>query len=447
MGTALLHVVISAWLLPLILAPRKVSAVGATLEPTPLIELAVRTLQYGGFALCALILLGALRYGQLRLGLAVFGLYIYAGAVSIGNILAPTASFDRDSFIMALSIHSIVLSGVSGERLLRIGYAYFAAVILWSAGLAILTPDTAFMTAADHQGARRLLGATVHPNSLAMACVATAIVCIVLWTERRRLHLLLLAVLAAVLLWLTGSRTGLASVALVILALGWRSLDGKFKALALTTSGLGLAVATVSPQVASIIADDNVTSVSGRTVIWQYAWQSFETDPIFGEGSYFLSDSFRSLYVASTEQQAVHAHDQWLQLLGVSGVVGTLGILLTVGAVARSIRNSRISLLFLAFFLPFSITEVPIREGAGGWATFVLLAAAIASLKRAGNHVTPPRAEVSRQDESQTGAATDAVQRKQIFLLEGVSGRGRDTLNTPFGLTSSARSHKAGACL
>ena len=113
---------------------------------------------------------------------------------------------------------------------------------------------------------------------------------------------------------------------------------------------------------AHLLGDAEVYSLTGRTRIWQVAWQEFLNNPLFGYGPSIWEPLYRFRVGLLT---ANHAHNQLLQSLSEAGVVGGIGLLtyvvaLVVYAVKASARTEGVSLAIVLFILVRSVTEVPL---------------------------------------------------------------------------------------
>ncbi|MEZ5730159.1 MAG: O-antigen ligase family protein [Burkholderiaceae bacterium] len=83
-----------------------------------------------------------------------------------------------------------------------------------------------------------------------------------------------------------------------------------------------------------------ISDLSGRTQIWFIAFEVFKQNPLFGYGPTLWSNEFR---MAWRVPFAFHAHNQFMQSLGVGGLVGLLGLLIyvsTLGAMALKVARA-----------------------------------------------------------------------------------------------------------
>lgn len=112
-------------------------------------------------------------------------------------------------------------------------------------------------------------------------------------------------------------------------------------------------------------AGQSVTTLTGRTRIWEAALLEWQANPWFGYGPNLFNPEHR---MRIGMLFAFHAHNQFIQSLAQSGIVGLLGLLLFLGVIAyKMVRHTAVSggvsLALLAFLLIRCITEVPLRSG------------------------------------------------------------------------------------
>jgi O-antigen ligase len=118
-----------------------------------------------------------------------------------------------------------------------------------------------------------------------------------------------------------------------------------------------------------------LSSLSGRTAIWQVAFSEWRASPIFGYGPGLFDIEHR---VNLGMNFAFHAHNQFIQTLAQSGIVGIIGLIcfLAIGA-WKSFKLSKVtkgvSIGIFFFILMRCFTEVPLRSGAMFTGEFILL--------------------------------------------------------------------------
>lgn len=131
----------------------------------------------------------------------------------------------------------------------------------------------------------------------------------------------------------------------------------------------GLVVAAVSLAVglSSALADldPEVQTLTGRTQIWDAAWQMWRASPLFGYGPSAWGVSHR---LSIGMPFAVSAHNQFLQSLSAAGLLGVLTLLFHVAVLAFAMFRIRketrgVSLALLCFLLARCTTEAPLVAG------------------------------------------------------------------------------------
>lgn len=124
----------------------------------------------------------------------------------------------------------------------------------------------------------------------------------------------------------------------------------------------------------------SILTLSGRVSIWFEVIKDWQNNPIFGYGPDFLDVEHR---LRLGMLFAFHAHNQFIQTLGQSGLVGLFGLLVFLGwAIYFSIKAAAetrgASIALMALILVRCLTEVPLRSGGLLSAEFVSLAAWVA---------------------------------------------------------------------
>lgn len=109
--------------------------------------------------------------------------------------------------------------------------------------------------------------------------------------------------------------------------------------------------------------DAQVTSLTGRTAIWQVAIDTWQASPFFGYGSSMWDAEFRR---AIDMNFAYNAHNQFLQTLSVAGSVGMVGLVVytflllrysyAANRATRGLAMALFALLFVRYF-----TEAPLN--------------------------------------------------------------------------------------
>lgn len=113
-----------------------------------------------------------------------------------------------------------------------------------------------------------------------------------------------------------------------------------------------------------LTSDSNVTSLTGRTDIWQTTIDTWKNNPWFGYGPKLWDLEFRLSHGAALA--AWHAHNQYIHALGESGIVGLLAMVIyTVAFIHYGFkfadRTRGVSLALLLLILIRTITEIPLR--------------------------------------------------------------------------------------
>lgn len=116
-------------------------------------------------------------------------------------------------------------------------------------------------------------------------------------------------------------------------------------------------------SLAALAGDEQVTSLTGRTDIWEVAIATWKMNPLFGYGSSIWDEDFRRLIGMDF---AYHAHNQLLQSLSAAGIVGLAGLLLytlTLFRYAYAANTATRGLSLALFWVIFTrfFTETPLN--------------------------------------------------------------------------------------
>lgn len=230
----------------------------------------------------------------------------------------------------------------------------------------------------------RFYGFATHPNTLAPLCLL-----LLCGIRLRRFKAPLLNIagvtLAFVCLFLTQSKT---SIGLVLIGAGWfwlldrreslaaggpaqqRRWQGLSVALGLLVVGLlGLVVLVALsvndsflPKLSHLVDRLQLTTLTGRTRIWDETLRAASQNWIFGYGPELWSVGFR----IKVGLPFTHAHNQFIHAFGAAGVVGVLALVAYLAGLARLAWRTRVAsrgvtaVLFL-YLLLRGLTELPIN--------------------------------------------------------------------------------------
>ena len=134
-----------------------------------------------------------------------------------------------------------------------------------------------------------------------------------------------------------------------------------FSSLAVLAAWLGTDTANRLISQLDFASRGNLTSLTGRTAIWDLAWREFLASPWFGYGPTIWSPAYRisvGMWFATT------AHNQLLNSLSSAGVIGAAGLIvyasmLVIYAFRAAVRSEGISLALVALMIFRSFTEAP----------------------------------------------------------------------------------------
>lgn len=312
----------------------------------------------------------------------LFVVYVAVCVVSAMWSVAPLVTLGKAAELAVATLVVIFAanrasSGRTLDQILRITFAFGALVLLFiSVGYVLALPG--FWIQSKGVIARQMDTWFLSANSIGYLSALTATIALdralgkvqgrqVMWA------VLLLSIMTA---FVAQGRTGLACLVLGVVAV--LAIRRKFIVL-LAGAGLVLLLAIAFNQeiLAYLTRGEPVGSLqtlTGRTVVWQGAWQSFTQQPWtgngFGIGGRYL---FVSIFAGSGEDWSM-AHNGFLELL--TGV-GLLGLIPWSAAMLWTIANAfRFAVHRLLAGAPAIIGMMPVitfmSNGAAGWFDIVL---------------------------------------------------------------------------
>ncbi len=124
-----------------------------------------------------------------------------------------------------------------------------------------------------------------------------------------------------------------------------------------------------------LFSDEDFTTLTGRTYIWQVTLQLWEQNPLFGYGPDLWNQQMAQTYAPIVGHEARHAHNLFYQSLGEAGIIGVVGLLLYATAllyygVRYGNGTNGVALALVAAMLLKGITGSPL-DGTPGNAGFL----------------------------------------------------------------------------
>lgn len=306
-----------------------------------------------------------------RLGVAGYLLFLFFGWLTAGVLWNEVGS----RFIPAGYVGVEVLTLISVALLMQCGPAdrVFRQGLL---GMAVATAAilaylvlTGTVTPDGRLGDASLL----HPNVIGRQSAYAGLGAFYLLSLPRQLRPRL-AVLGGLLLvlafgvFVTTSKTSMVAFAIgvCLLTMGLRT-DASLKMTVFLIIGLlflgtlGMTMSYFDEYFAN--ETDGITTLTGRTFIWEKSWEMIKERPLMGYGTH----SFRLLGPTLSEFQPVHTHNELLQVWFTTGLIGVLlalgsYIALWVLAIRRMVVPATRSLgmyamAMMACTLIFGLTE------------------------------------------------------------------------------------------
>ncbi|HAT09203.1 MAG TPA: hypothetical protein DCS97_01080 [Planctomycetes bacterium] len=335
---------------------------------------------------------------------------LWGGAALSGTLALSALLGSRPGFAPGLVVWPLlfvclaVLPAPPSGQLFALLRRGLRALALLSIAFALLLPAWAFereyASGWFQWWSWRLYGAMPHPNFLGPLMLLALLL---------ELHLLCIArpagllARAAALAWpaavlgvllATQSKTTMlaAAIAVPLLLVLWANraagprLDARIR-LAAGAWGIAMLVclaALFSGSLASWADDladakgDSVTTLTGRTVIWNITLDEWRRNPWFGDGPGLWDAEMQDRYEAELSWRTGHAHNQVVQQLGQSGVFGLLAWIAYLGVIVWTLwrsppRHRPLGWSILAMIVLGTISEPWFSRGMPGWGPVLLL--------------------------------------------------------------------------
>jgi O-antigen ligase len=249
----------------------------------------------------------------------------------------------------------------------------FMIVIGASLGAALLFPHWALAGAGI--GLSSFLNRSVHLQGLTqqydgMGEVALLGFLTTYWLKDARFRRISLG-LCLLAVALSGARTSILAL-LVCLACLWvykkwanRSVKGIFVALLSGVLAVGVLYLTLTGFTGIPGFTDNLGTLNGRTLVWSLTLDQWRQSPLVGYGPTLWSAAYRASHGFSDLTWVGMAHNQFIQVLGESGLVGLVALIAFVLALVGSAWRSRsvdrgLALSLVLALLVIMITEAPL---------------------------------------------------------------------------------------
>ena len=294
----------------------------------------------------------------------------------------PTLSLRRAMELVGTTIFAIYLAlrFRPEELLVLLAWAFGLAAIM-TLVLALVFPSYGVYLGPKHQDLWR--GVFAHKNVMGRMMTLGAIVFLLVALTRRQSRWVAWSgvILCAGLVVMSGSRTALVALAtLIILLWPLRQLGRTQVSLALRFALVGIFLLSgvfflLQSYEEGLTLLGRDTTLSGRTKIWELAYEFGSQRPWLGYGYrvFWTEENAGYLYhILAWERGISHAHNGFLDLWLDLGFVGVGVFLMTLITCTRRVMSrlmsSRDALglwypLFLAYMMLISLTETGILEG------------------------------------------------------------------------------------
>ncbi|WP_019588829.1 O-antigen ligase family protein [Deinococcus apachensis] len=271
--------------------------------------------------------------------------------------------------LVLLGLYACVLTGVTRQDFFSVTRTVLSWVLVGSLALLVVAPGLASTPYVDSRIGLpiRLHGITFHANMLGL--LAAMYLVLLLAPDVSKRGRVLGAALGLAVLVLAQSKTVVGGL---LIGVGLIGLAQMFRAPTLTQRALlFLAMPLVILGGGSAVrsglsdADAGVTTLTGRTQIWEITLGSWRDNPTFGYGPHLWDNDYARL---NNAEWAGYAHNQLIHTLGQSGTVGAVGWAIFTLVMLRALwgalrRREYILVLLGTVLLTREVSEVPLYLG------------------------------------------------------------------------------------
>src|SRR5579885_1184972 len=258
--------------------------------------------------------------------------------------MAPSPLFSL-AWAFKLVLAVIIVHLCSYEMSELNGIRCFLNVTLWGVLLLVLLPTVRSIlepdpvAGANPTGGLELRFLHETPTEISALAGLLLILCLTLYIPKQRRYPLWIAGVSFVLMIIAGGKTGI--VAGFMSGILFYAMQKRVKAAigftALVTVGIGFALVftPLGEYAAQYIKLDQLTSFTGRTGIWAFAWPLILAKPIIGHG--FYSSRFISMIYPGMPIAAIHLHNSVLETAYNNGAIGLFLMTMVLVVIARNL--------------------------------------------------------------------------------------------------------------
>jgi O-antigen ligase len=153
----------------------------------------------------------------------------------------------------------------------------------------------------------------------------------------------------------------------------WRRGGGARLAAQLICLLFGMALIALAPELVKLwdrldssFSRASLSTLTGRTEVWQFAISRWQESPLFGKGGLLWGPEDRMIFFRFNHWTPVHSHNQFIHTLAQSGIIGLAALFTYFGILARlSFRQGHtchgLTIVLFALIGIRALAEVPFR--------------------------------------------------------------------------------------
>jgi O-antigen ligase len=366
-------------------------------------------------------------YAKIQNKALVWAAVVYCiGSSLLPSILGTSGGFSHQTlYVLPIFIAIFIHAQTKPEQIIRLTrntiLGYLTVSLLWLAINPNLVAETNYRAGLVPGATLRFYGFATHPNTLAPLCLVL-MGCLRLLPFNGNTVNLFGSAVAIISLVLTQSKTSLFLVGLILLYFWWLDYRQNLKAQGpthyyswvlklvtlafLSAACIALVVlidsfggGALGDSISEMFDNNQFDTLTGRTQIWTATFKAFSENPLFGYGPGLWGIEFRN----KTGLQFTHAHNQYIQTLGASGLFGLITLLAYLGALCvfawRANANTRgVSWGLFLFIVMRGITEVPLKMDSPFQSEFLTQMFLLTLCVGAFSYIAPNRSQSDRED-------------------------------------------------
>ena len=276
-----------------------------------------------------------------------FVLFILESFLSRYYSIKPDITFQKS--LLLLAMYLVVFFEIRRFISFRNGLTRFYGVLIrYSKSIISVTILSIPFIGVMHGSGGRFYGIFANPNTLGAFCVVAVPTLfaslIESKTKKKKNNNFLFLVAALVVLFLSGSRSGMLCtffslgfyIAAVVKNKAAYILGALFLLITLLTASVLMGTESISETVESKLRLETLTELGGRSEAWEVAKECIREKPLFGHGYGTEGDIFNYYDIVFKVHYGKYIHNSYLSIISTNGYLGLLLMMPVLGSIVLS---------------------------------------------------------------------------------------------------------------